>query len=302
MGHRTVDKLDLLFIPLVLCLRMSLLVFALSSRLVTLTSFAYSYAFDQGCSSGGLFQEALSWALYLAYVSLRIFMLTTFWLSEATTLLSRFSCLLWQAFLFWPKFYYTLFWPSAKGRSVWHIITDPKDASSRSLKKKNFDPPTRISPLWSRFLVFSSYQVHGAYAHLHQANHEEVAEATSGPTLPRIWDPLRLATPYNIAQRRLFKPPDCYLARFVSLAIIVAVYTVPLTRATLYIIYLCLRTPPQVLHSSTPLPSSAALATTNPTAASTPSVTFDTDGIPFIIDNSATCIICNVRSLFVGEL
>jgi hypothetical protein len=31
-------------------------------------------------------------------------------------------------------------------------------------------------------------------------------------------------------------------------------------------------------------------------------VTFDTDGIPFIIDNLATCIICNVRSLFVGEL
>jgi hypothetical protein len=30
-------------------------------------------------------------------------------------------------------------------------------------------------------------------------------------------------------------------------------------------------------------------------------VTFDTDGIPFIIDNLATCIICNVRSLFVGE-
>ncbi len=188
-----------------------------------------------------------------------------------------------------------------KGRSFWHIITDPKDASSWSLKTKNFDPPTRIRPLWSRFLVFSSYQVHGAYAHLHKANHEDVAEATSGPTLPRIWDLLRLATPYNIAQRQLFKPPDCYLARLVSLVIIVAVYTVPLTRATLYIIYLCLQTPPQVLDSNTPLPSSVALATTNPPAASTPSMTFDTDGIPFIIDNLATCIICNVRSLFVGE-
>ncbi|KAL7528961.1 hypothetical protein ACHAXR_004541, partial [Thalassiosira sp. AJA248-18] len=33
-----------------------------------------------------------------------------------------------------------------------------------------------------------------------------------------------------------------------------------------------------------------------------PSVSFDTDGIPFIIDNSATCIISNVRSLFVGKL
>ena len=143
---------------------MSLLIFALSSRLVTLTSFAYSFAFDQGCSSGGLMQEALSSASYLTYVSLRSFMLVIYWLSEATTQLSRFPCLLWQALLYWPRFYYTLFRPSAKGRSVWQIITDPKDASSKSLKMKNFDSPTRIRPLWSRFLVFSSYQVHGAYA------------------------------------------------------------------------------------------------------------------------------------------
>ena len=88
--------------------------------------------FDQGCSSGGFFQEALSLAFYLAYVSLCIFMLTTFWLSEATTLLSRFPCLLWQAFLFWSRFYYTLFWPSAKGRSVWHIITDSNDYTNQT--------------------------------------------------------------------------------------------------------------------------------------------------------------------------
>ena len=125
MGHRTMDKLDILFIPFVLCLRMSLLFFALSSRLVTLTSYAYSYAFDQGCSSGGLFQETLSSALYLAYVSLHICMLTTFWLSEATTLLSRFPCLLWQAFLFWPLFYYSLFRPSASRKE------DPFGTSSQ---------------------------------------------------------------------------------------------------------------------------------------------------------------------------
>jgi hypothetical protein len=31
-------------------------------------------------------------------------------------------------------------------------------------------------------------------------------------------------------------------------------------------------------------------------------VTFDTDGIPFIVDNSATCIITSERSLFIGNL
>ena len=32
------------------------------------------------------------------------------------------------------------------------------------------------------------------------------------------------------------------------------------------------------------------------------SQSFDSDGIPFVIDNSATCIICNDRSQFVGPL
>jgi hypothetical protein len=31
-------------------------------------------------------------------------------------------------------------------------------------------------------------------------------------------------------------------------------------------------------------------------------ITFDTDGIPFILDNSATCIITNERPLLVGNL
>ena len=33
-----------------------------------------------------------------------------------------------------------------------------------------------------------------------------------------------------------------------------------------------------------------------------PGANFDTNGIPFVIDNSATCIICNNRSQFVGPL
>jgi hypothetical protein len=32
------------------------------------------------------------------------------------------------------------------------------------------------------------------------------------------------------------------------------------------------------------------------------SQSFDSDGIPHVIDNSATCIICNDRSQFVGPL
>ena len=32
------------------------------------------------------------------------------------------------------------------------------------------------------------------------------------------------------------------------------------------------------------------------------SQSFDSDGIPFVIDNSATCIVCNDRSKLVGPL
>ena len=35
--------------------------------------------------------------------------------------------------------------------------------------------------------------------------------------------------------------------------------------------------------------------------ASASSISFDTDGLPFIIDNLATGAICNERSLFVGS-
>ena len=66
MGHRTMDKLDLMFKPSVLFLQMSLLLFALLLRLLILESYMYSYLCDQGCSSGGLFLESLSTTLYLA--------------------------------------------------------------------------------------------------------------------------------------------------------------------------------------------------------------------------------------------
>jgi hypothetical protein len=44
------------------------------------------------------------------------------------------------------------------------------------------------------------------------------------------------------------------------------------------------------------------LAMTNKTLRGHSIITFDTDGIPFIVNNSATCIITSERSLFVGNL
>ena len=54
--------------------------------------------------------------------------------------------------------------------------------------------------------------------------------------------------------------------------------------------------PASVMH---PTHTHTALATSDK---SNSPFSFDTDGISFIIDNSATCIICNQRDLFVGRL
>ncbi len=46
----------------------------------------------------------------------------------------------------------------------------------------------------------------------------------------------------------------------------------------------------------------ASFATVDPQEGTGNSFSFDSDGLPFVIDNSATCIICNDRSQFVGHL
>ena len=83
------------------------------------------------------------------------------------------------------------------------------------------------------------------------------------------------------------------------------VYMVPLCRGTAYLTY------SRLFH----LPTKASprrrkrhhcrraiLAMANTISQGYSTVTFDTDGIPFIVDNSATCIITNEWSLFVGNL
>ncbi len=169
---------------------------------------------------------------------------------------------------------------------------------------------SRICPIWSKFNVFSSYQVHGAYAHLHQSTNDDVSlviEEASGPPLQQILDPLCLAIPYWWISQALFEPPDCCLARLVTIAWLVIAYSVPLARVVLHLTHLCLQralvTPlrQSFTYNCKISPQVYAFASSDPSPCPT-SMTFEFDGIPFIIDNSATCIISNVRSLFVGPI
>ena len=148
-------------------------------------------------------------------------------------------------------------------------------------------------------MVFSTYQVYGAYAHLNQNQNKEVAQSlieSAGPVLPRAWDPLRLAIPYAYLSARLFKPPDCSLARLLTILLLLGLYSVPLGRGALYLssMRIC-----NLLGASAVSVLSRIVLTTTPRsrAGNTP-VSFDSDGIPFIINNCTTCIIyCNLRMI-----
>jgi len=82
--------------------------------------------------------------------------------------------------------------------------------------------------------------------------------------------------------------------------LLLSLYTVPLVRGATHLT--CLRTRTLLGDCALTITSHIPLATTPRPREGNAPVSFDTDGIPFIIDNSATCIICNERSLFVGTL
>ena len=152
------------------------------------------------------------------------------------------------------------------------------------------------------------YQVHGAYAHLHQHNNKDVADVLSGAagsSIPHVWDPLHFAIPYQYLSDKVFKPPDCYIGQWITIISIIIIYMIPLCRGAAYLTYLQLFPLPPMAqpHKRTRRARQhTTLTTANQSVRGHSTVTFDADRIPFIVNNSVTCIITNERSLFVGPL
>ena len=310
-GIRTFDKIDTFILPIVLLLLASLFFQRLFYFSINTLSYLYGYNFAQG-SSIGVHLEVIPTLHYIIYIGMR---LTIFGLVRTQAFLQAILILphtLWRGICLWPRLYYKLFRPSSRGRSIFAIIFDPEDKNSTSRKLKNERPPGTIWPLWARFLVFSTYQVYGAYAHLFQVTNHDVLEPIAhalGPEMPRVWDLLRLAVPYNYLVSRMVEPPDCQIRRGLTIALIIIVYLVPLSWGWTYLIYLRAQTSLGQFMQTPDIPrrhraqrNYVALATSGPALRGSDSVSFDTDGIPFIVDNSATCIITNDRSLFPGQL
>jgi len=166
----------------------------------------YDYCFHQGLSHG-LQLELLRSSAYVAFLLLRMAMLVIYWLHIIFGWILVPAYYLWQAISFWPRFFWHLVGTKAKGRSVWSILPDPEDKYSTARKLKNCHPAGWIRPLWSRYMVFTTYQVHGAYAHLHQHRNAAVEESiteSAGPVLTRVWDPC--GSQYRISTYRLGYP------------------------------------------------------------------------------------------------
>jgi len=148
----------------------------------------------------------------------------------------------------------------------------------------------------------SHYEVCSAHAHLDAAASPEVEEAVASATW-RVYfdDPLRLSEPYWFYCWRAGRPPDNAFTCFIAIAGIVLLFASVLG----YHLYL-FQNQEGTKMVSLPTGNTHHVALTSTMdvckECSDTSHSFDSDGIPFVIDNSAACIICNNRSQFVGPL
>ena len=146
---------------------------------------------------------------------------------------------------------------------------------------------------------FSFYQVQGAYARLNQRQEKDLDEAVAAATTLIYYnDLLRLTFPYVYLLEMLPEPPDGLLKSILSLTLILIVYLYPILRGLTclwrisLIAYMSQRKLPTLQ-----IRMYATYADPNDKAFS-----WDTDGIPFVADNSATAIIRNECRRFHGNL
>ena len=139
----------------------------------------------------------------------------------------------------------------------------------------------------------------GAYAHLNQIHEKDLDEAVAAATtLVYYNDPLRLAAPYVYLLEMLPEPPNGLLKSILSLTLILIVYLYPILRGLTrlwrrsLIAYMSQHKLPTLnirMYATAADPNEKAFS-------------WDTYGMPFVVNNSATAIISNERRLFHAHL
>ena len=136
-----------------------------------------------------------------------------------------------------------------------------------------------------------------------------MVQAIEDASRPLVFDddPFHLAAIYEFFSKKLPEPPDGPLKRMFALSLILFVYLFPVARGLLYLWvnkltdYTVRKNDKNIFISSfrrrrrrlKPLPElNIKLLATN-AVPQEESFSWDTDGIPFVIDNSATAIISN---------
>ena len=171
--------------------------------------------------------------------------------------------------------------------------------------------------LRDRYYCHSFYQVQGAYTHLHQSSEKDLDEAIQTATAIIYYDdPLSLAIPYEYLLKWLPEPPDGITKSLLSLTIIISIYSMIVIKGLICLWYQLISARLFKIDTrnifvshgrrrrrkSRLIPTLHIKMFTTHTNPDENAFSWDTDGIPFVIDNSATGIICNVRKLFVGPL
>jgi hypothetical protein len=155
----------------------------------------------------------------------------------------------------------------------------------------------KITPTRLRHGINSNYENHGTYANLGSSSNKS-AEVVALSTKPLFYnDPLWLLAPYNYFAAVAGEPPDNAFSQILAVMGIVMIFSIVLISAALRIYWHAVtsRERPSRL-------SRVSLATSEIQEGTSFSFSFDSDGLPFVINNSATCIICNDWMQFVGDL
>ena len=249
---------------------------------------------------------------------------------SAQLLLLVLNCI-WLVVIFWPMFYYRIL-SDPEGRSILAILGNSTNSTGITVpegKASNRKPePPKIKFYNQSKLILTSPQSQGAHAHVDEDGRPTVCDHLLRDMYYlqiHSSDPLRLKVPYEYLAKNQVQPPEGCLYDVIAFIALTLTFLWPIVKGyTRLIRILAMRRAvkyyPGLLKSTQDDPKQLNKRKSKKVALTTALLSkeryaflaenvseayltsWDTDGIFFCVDNCATCIICNDKSMFVGEL